>query len=140
MQRDDQVIALRQPVAGGCVEGVDPLAHRDERIDHGVSDIVDLRLVSAFCEQVLARLGRMDEQQVRNRIGENAIYLLGHRAIERAQAGLHVGDLHTELDGDQRGRERRVDVAGNQHHVGPLRDYDGLQALHYRRGLLSVRP
>ncbi len=95
--------------------------------------------MAALGEQVLPRLGRMYEEQLGDRVGHDAVDLLGHRAVEGAQTGLDVGDRQAELDRDQRGRQRGVDIAGDEHDVGTLREQHWLQALHDAGGLLRVR-
>ena len=55
----------------------------------------------SFAPQVLhpARLGH--EQPVADRVGEDAVDLLGHGAVEAAQARLDVGHRDAQLDGRQ---------------------------------------
>ena len=52
-----------------------------------------------------------------DRVGGDAVDLLGHLAVEAAQAGLDVRHRDAELDRGERGGERRVDVAHHQHQV-----------------------
>jgi hypothetical protein len=117
----------------------DALAHRDERVDHRVADVVDRVLRVSLAEQVLARLGRVDEQQLGDGVGHDPVDLLGHRAVEAAQAGLDVADRHVELGRDERGRHRRVHVARHQHDVRLHLDQHRLQPLHQAGGLLRMR-
>ncbi len=139
VQRHEHVPADPQAVARGRVLRLDAASHRHQRVDHRVSDMVDVQLVPPLREQVLARLGRVREEDVRHRVGQHAVDLLGHRAVEGAQPGLDVGDGLSELAGDERGGKRRVHIARHQHHVGPLGEQDRLQALHRARGLQGVR-
>ena len=53
-------------------------------------------------------------------VGDDAVELLGHRAVERAHAGLDVRDRDPRLRRGERARERRVRVAVDEHRVGPL--------------------
>lgn len=58
--------------------------------------------------------------------------------VEAAQAALDMGQRDAELGGGERGRERRVDIARDDHEVRGLLAQHGLQALHGARGLLAV--
>ena len=60
------------------------------------------------------RLVRVDEEEVRDLVGEDAVDLLRHGAVEAAQPGLDMGDRDAELRRDERGGQRRVDVAGHE--------------------------
>jgi hypothetical protein len=80
----------------------------------------------------------VQEQIFGELVGDDAVDLLGHRAVEGAQARLQVGDRDGELDGDERRGERRVDVAGDDHEIRALLDQDGLDAFHHARGLDGV--
>ncbi len=60
----------------------------------------------------------------------DAVELLRHRAVEGAHAGLDVRDRDAGLRRRERARQRRVGVAVDEHHVGPLR---GDLALQQRR-------
>ena len=55
-----------------------------------------------------------------NSVGDDPVDLLGHRAVEAAQAGLDVGDRDAHLGRGQRRGQGRVDVAGDDHEVGLL--------------------
>src|ERR1700684_1816993 len=105
MQRDDQVLTGSKAAVTRGVERVDPLAHAHERVDHRIPDIVDQPLLATLGEQVLPRLGRMYEELLRHGVCDDAVYLLGHRTVERAQPRLNVGHRQPELDGYQRGGE-----------------------------------
>ena len=63
------------------------------------------------------RVGEQDRAQV---VGELAVVLLGHRRVEAPQARLDVGDRDDELGRRECGRERRVDVTGDDDEVGAL--------------------
>ena len=74
----------------------------------------------------------------RERVGDDPVELLGHRAVEAAQAGLDVGDRDVQLGRRDRRRHRRVDVAGDDHEVGALGEQHRLEALHHPGRLLRV--
>ena len=73
-------------------------------------------------------------------VGEHPVELLGHRAIERAHPGLHVGHRDPGLGGGQRARQRRVGVAVDEHRVGRDLDQHRLERRQHARGLRGVRP
>ena len=53
--------------------------------------------------------------------------------------GLDVGHRHAQLDGRQGAGDRRVDVADDDHGVGPLLEHDRLEPLHDLGRLDGVR-
>ena len=139
VQGDDEVPAALEPALLRRLARVDPLSHGDERVDHRVADVVDRRSRAALGEQVVARLGRVDEEQLRELVGDDAVQLLRQRPVERAQARLDVAERNLELRRGDRGRHRRVDVARDEHHVGLGLEQHRLEPLHDARGLLRVR-
>ena len=92
----------------------------------------------AFGAQVLRRLLAVQEEVSGEAVGDDPVDLLGHRQVERAQAGLDVGDRDAHLHRDQRRRQGRVDVAEDDDQVGPLGDQHRLQPLHRPRRLQGV--
>ena len=90
-------------------------------------------------QQVVARLRRVDEEELRELVGDDPVDLLRHRPVERAQAGFDVPDRDEELRSGQGGGHRRVHVAGDEDDVGLGLQQDRLEALHDRSGLLRVR-
>ena len=71
-------------------------------------------------------------------IGEDPVDLFRHGAIAGAQPGLHMRDPDAQLAGDQRTCERRVDVAGHDHPIGPEVQQHRLEPLHDLGGLPRV--
>ena len=78
-------------------------------------------------------------------VGHDPVALLGHARVERAQAGLDVGEPRPaaigvgELAGDDRRGQRRVRVAVDEHAVRLVLEHDRLEAAqhlagHRRRG------
>ena len=110
----------------------------EQRVDHRVADEVD-----AGCDplalEVRDRLLRVREQDVADVVGEDAVVLLRHRPVEAAQARLDVRDLDAELDGGERARERRVDVAGDDAEVDLALHQHPLDPDQRLRRLLAVR-
>ncbi len=64
---------------------------------------------------------RRGEQQRRQVVGHHAVDLLGHAAVERAQARLDVGDRHVQLGRGERSGQRGVRVAVDEHPSGARR-------------------
>ena len=90
--------------------------------------------------QVRRGLGAVREEEIGHPVGQDPVDLLGHRPVERAQAGLDVGHRDAELGGGQRGGERRVDVAADAHEVGALVEQEALERLQHARRLRPVGP
>ena len=69
----------------------------EQRIDHHVADELDARRVDAFAREIRrgVALGRV--KQVGELVGEDAIDLLGHVAVEASQAGFDVRDRRALL-------------------------------------------
>ncbi len=67
------------------------------------------------------------EQQVAGVIGQHAIQLLGHRAVERAHPGLHVRHRYAGLRGPHGPGEGGVGVPVDQDQLGAHIGQDGLQ-------------
>jgi hypothetical protein len=90
---------------------VEPFEVAEQGVDHRVADEVDALGRDALAREVADRLGAGDQVQRRQRVGEPAVDLLGHRVVEAAQAGLDMRDRHVQLRGDQCRGQGRVDVA-----------------------------
>jgi hypothetical protein len=88
------------------------------------------RLVSAS--------GSVVNSSSRDLVGQHAVDLLGHVAIEAAQPRLHVNDRHAFLHRDQRAGDGRVDVADHQHRRRRLGIEHRLEAAHDLGGLHRV--
>ena len=73
-------------------------------------------------------------------VGQDAVELLGHRAVERAHAGLDVRDRHAGLRSGERAGEGRVRVAVDEHGVGRLAGDQRLERAEHARRLRAVRP
>ena len=76
--------------------------------------------LDAFPAQVLDRIVRVGEQELGELVGDDAVDLLRHRAVEAPQARLDVCVRDAELDEHERRRKRRVDVARHEREVGSL--------------------
>ena len=104
MQCEDSVLTRLQAVWQRQLTGsVDLLA---QSIDHGVANEVDFLASYTLIPQILDGQSIGCEQQVRNGVGAEAVNLLWHRHVPRAQSGFDVSDFDTEFLGRYRTRHR----------------------------------
>lgn len=119
------------------------VVHHVAEVDDGVRPAVgeaSLRVEEALSSEVLdGRVGR-GEEYCREPVADDAVHLLGHRHVERAQAGLDVVHRHVEFAGGHGAGERRVGVAVEYHAVEMLRQQHILDAGDHLGGLLAVPP
>ncbi len=139
MQRHQHVLPALQAPSLDSTLRVDPGAQGHQGVDHRVADVVDRRRVAPLGHEVSLGLGGVREEEVRHPIGEDPVDLLGHRPVEAPQPRLDVADRDAHLHRDERGGERGVHVAGDEHHIGLLLLEHRLEALHHPGGLLGVR-
>jgi hypothetical protein len=99
---------------------------------------VDALLRDALALEVVHARALGDEEHVGDRVGQDAVDLLRHGAVEAAQAGLDVHQRHLELGRHQPAGDGRVHVADDEHGVRPLFQHDRLETLHDHRGLGGV--
>ena len=111
----------------------------EQCINHHIADEADLFGRDAFAPQVFIGVARRREQEVGKRVGDEAVDLFGHLSVAAAQARFNVCDANRHLGGDQRCRHRRVDIAHDDHPVGPLIKKHLLEGHHDARRLLGVR-
>lgn len=71
-------------------------------------------------------------------IGEHAIVLLRHPAIERAKPCLEMGERVVQLHSTHRGGEGGVRVAVHEHPVGGVLIEDRIERTKHRTGLYTV--
>ena len=147
MQRDDP-----EPVRAGEEAVGDALArkrggrrHRSlaveqQRVDHHVADEADARRRDSLAHEIVRGRALGDEEKIGDLIGQHAIDLFGHLAVEAAQPRLHVSDGRVLLGRDQAARERRVDVADDDHQARQQTVEHGLEAAHDLGRLHRVRP
>ena len=84
-------------------------------------------------------LGRAEEE-LGQPVDDDPVELLRHRAVERAQPRLDVGDRHADLCGGERSGEGRVRVAVDENPVRLLGEHRRLDPGQHARRLLGVRP
>ena len=108
-------------------------------VDHGVAGDVDAGVGDAFAAQQVARMRGGGEQEFREMVGEDAIDLLGHRAVVGAQPGFDVPHDDAQLLRRERGGEHRVGVALDQDHVRVLARQHRLHPAHDRGDLIGLR-
>ena len=111
----------RLPHGGRQVGGQRVVGHRvayaETHVCHHVTDEAGPG-GEALPSQVTEGILRRGEQQVGGVVGEDAVVLLGHRPVERAQARLEVGEREPQLDRGEGGRDGGVGVAVDEHPVG----------------------
>ncbi len=93
-----------------------------ERIDHQVADEVNALRGDALAQQVHASAFFGDEEEVGDGVGDDAVDLFRHGAVEAAQAGLDMHDVDAQFLGDQRRRGGGVHVADDEDGDGLLVD------------------
>ena len=81
------------------------LAVPQQRVDHHVADKANAFRRYPFAGKVRRRAGFGRIEHVRNLIGENAIDLFRHAAVEASQPGFDMNDGHQSLAGNQAARQ-----------------------------------
>ena len=84
---------------------VDTVEGRYQAVDHRVADEMDALLGDALGAQVLDRVLAVNEEGARKRVGNQAVDLLRHAAIEGAKARFDVSDGDLDLGSRQRRRQ-----------------------------------
>ena len=136
VQRHHSILAGLESVSAESVSGPGLGQEPKKGVDHHVPHKMHRALLMAFAPQVVdaGRLGH--QEQVRDRIGDKAVDLLGHGTIEAPQPRFDVRDGDPQFYGSQGGRQRGVDVAHHEHAIErgaagwPLLQ-DGLQTLEH---------
>jgi len=82
---------------------------------------------------------RWRQQQVRQPISDDAIDLLGHRAVEAPQTCLDMRDANPELRGYDGSGHRRIHITVNDYPIRARFEQHRLDSLHDACGLNSVR-
>jgi len=121
MQRSQRVALGRQPQFPQRVRPLASEAGELQRgIEHHVADHMHARR-NALPRELLCRTRGGAEEQVRTVVGEHAVVLLGHGAVEAAEPGLDVRHAHPQLGRRECARQRGIGVAVDQGPVRPLR-------------------
>ena len=110
----------------------------EQRVNHQVAD--QKRLLgpnTLACEVVNPRLFGT-EQHITDCIGENAVDLLGHRAVPTPQTRFDVNQGNAQLHRHQATGDRAVHVADHQHGIGSGPKHHGLEGFHNLRRLHGV--
>ena len=120
-------------------EVLDLLPQHLERVDHDVADAIDLLRGHALGAQIRIRIPGRRPQEIRDRIRDQPIDLLGHAAVAAAQASLQVHDRDPQLGADHGTGGGRVDVAHHHDGVRAGALADDLVGHHRAPGLLGMR-
>src|SRR5882672_3039831 len=138
VQRDDGEWPL-EIQAPARVRSFDFCAQHLERVDHDVADAVDLVCRDALGQQVGVCIPGGRPQKIADRIGYEAIDLLGHAPVAAAQAGLQVHDRDPQLRPNHGAGGGRIDVAHHHNGVRTLALAHNFVSDHGASGLLRVR-
>ena len=124
-----------------------------QRIDHHITDEMDLGGVNAFAGQIGGGVPFGGEQDVRYLIGQDAVDFLGHGAVARAQARLHMDHRLAALDRHQGAGQGGIHIShhqgdgvgrGIQHRLEPLHHFGGLDRMagraHFQIGVGPGHP
>jgi hypothetical protein len=135
---DDVLARAHAGLAQRPVVGLGPRLEQQRDVDHHVAHELDSP-GDVLALEVGHRGRRGAQQQVGEVVGEDAVDLLGHRAIEGAHPGLDVGDRHVGLGGRKPAGERRVRVAVDEDEVGLLDGDERTERGEHPRRLIGVR-
>ena len=121
MQRDERVAARRQRRAARAIGDCHaPARALPSRVSIMTLPTKRMRVASTPSRRGCRSASAIGVKTGRDGVGDDAVDLLGHRPVERAQAGLDVRDGHAALRRDERAGERRVDVADDEHGVAAI--------------------
>jgi hypothetical protein len=140
VQGDEQIAPLLQAEDRSRAPLADPALERHQGVDHRVADELHPLLLNPLRAQVLDRVVAVQEAERRQVVGDDPVGLLGHRAIEAPQPGLHVGHRRSQLRRAQRSSQCGVDVARHDHQLGSLLPQHRREPVEHARDLLRVSP
>jgi len=100
---------------------------------------VNTFFTGAFAQQVINTALFADEMNIGERIGNDAIYLFGHRPVETPQTRFDVCDLDMKFCRGQGAGECRIDVSGDNNQIGTFVEQDSFKGRHYSGGLFGMR-
>ena len=134
---DDQLLtAIERKRNAGKLPCPEVIAHRQHRIDSGVTGDMYRFGRSPFAPQVFGRFPGRGKMQFRETAGEHAVHLLGKGSleIEGPQAGFDMGDGNARIEGCQRTAECGSGIALHDHQPGLHLFVDGRQCFQQPRG------
>jgi len=138
VQGDEAVGALFEAEASVCVAESSLGEVFEEGVDHDVADETELVLGDALAAEVVDAALLGDEEQVGEGVGEEAVDLLGHSAVEAPEPGLDVNDGDLELHGGEGAGDGAVDVAEDDGGGGARVEQVCLVAFEDAPGLCAV--
>ena len=138
MQCQQSVTIWHQPEVGRGVQLFCASTVLVQGVNHHVADKKYLFWRDALSLEILVGAARGGEQKIRECVGDDAVDLLRHPAVETAQAGLDVGHRRPQFGGGDGAGQRRVDVADHDHHVRAFLQQYFFESHHHAGGLLSV--
>ncbi len=107
----------RRPKRSQARDRAGPFEVRQERVNHHVADEHDSLWLDSRAREVgdARRLG--DEEPVGQRVGDDAVQLLGHRAVEAPQARLDVREGQAEFRRHECRRHGRRHIADDDNPI-----------------------
>jgi len=90
MQRDKEIAVLLNSELLMDGRGGDSASQLNQRVDHRIPDKADAVFLNPLALQVFRRLHAVDEAPLGELIDEQAVDLLGHRAIETSEPGFEM--------------------------------------------------
>ena len=118
MEREERIRRSGLEPDARCNPGSRPSwARHLQGVDHDVAHEVDFALGDALAVQVRTSALLRHEEQVGNRVGDDAVDLFRHRAVKTPQPRLHMRDSNTELDRRQGSGHGRIDVTDDHNNV-----------------------
>jgi hypothetical protein len=108
---------------------VKPTLQQRQRVAQRIAHVVDPRGADSLAGKIGRGFASRDEVPGRQPVDQDAVDLLGDRAVVLAQTRPKMSHGDLELHRGKRGRERRVAVTRHHDDVRPLGDQDALHAL-----------
>ena len=139
VHRHEQVIPFPQaePLQNVWRVRSGSLSRPVQHVEHDVPDQVDV-FGDPFGRQVRHRRVARAQQHRRQMVGDDAVDLLRHAAIEAAESCFNVGDWHGQLRSGQRPSQRGICIAVDQKIVGTFGEQDVFDACEHGAGLTAV--
>jgi hypothetical protein len=98
-------------------------------IDHDIANEMDGFAGAALFEEVVDGILFGDKEIVGDGVGEDAVDLFGHGAVEAAEAGFDVGDANAEFDSSEGDGDGGIDVPDDENEMGLVLEKHGFDAL-----------
>jgi hypothetical protein len=107
-------------------------------IDNSIAGHMDLCVTDSFLKQVLARELSRGKEVIRDVVGNDAVDLLGHAAVETPQSRLDMPDRDMEFGCRERCCEDGIGVSLDKDYAGPVLQVNLFDPRHDLRRLLCM--